>query len=246
MKKLLLFFVLFLLAGSTVNAAGIPTVDVVANTLNMSELAESIQHTANQIEQITNQVQQITQLDRQFAAITGSYDMGKLLNGSYQRQIRRFMPNNWFEVKQLCKKAGIPTNLAEAVAAAKKAQEEGEYYPTNEVYRMTDQNAAIRYENEGDRIYATMGLSQTAFNRTEQHIDDLETISERIDSANDLKAAIDLGNRIDTENALLTTELIRQTSILNLQEAERREEMRNKLGAEMAKCDMTIPSLIDD
>lgn len=250
MKKFL--FALFSSCFIAVNAiaSGIPTVDILGNAIKSSDLLESVRQTSNQtkqifnqIQQIRNQVQQLTQLEQQFKAMTGNYNMGGLLNSKVNRQMRRYLPRDWFELKQLLKKAGIPTSLNDAIQKAKDARKEGEQYPADTVFGDPDQKHAKSYEEEGQRLYATMGASQAAYKLTDQRLDDIESMSDQIDSANDLKAAVDLGNRIDTENAMLMNEMIRQISILNMQQAEQREYWRNQTGADLHRSDMTIPDI---
>lgn len=250
MKTLAHAVIIVLLCATPAAAGGIPVFDSINNMVATSSMIEDIQHTANQIkqlanqyQQISNQVDQIRRMDMQYGTITGNYNMGAFLNNPFQKQLRRYLPRNWYELKQLLKKAGIPSNLGDAVKKAQQARKRGEHYPSGSVFTDPQQKHALSYEEEGDRLYATMGASQAAYERTGQNLEDIEAMTDQIDQANDLKAAVDLGNRIGTENGMLINELIRQISILNIQQAESREQWRNHAGADLHRADMTVPDI---
>jgi type IV secretion system protein VirB5 len=250
MKTLAHAVIIVLLCAAQAGAGGIPVFDSINNMVATSSMIEDLQHTANQIkqlanqyQQIRNQVAQIRQMDVQHGTITGNYNMGAFLNNPFQKQLRRYLPGNWYELKELLKKAGIPTSLGDAIKKAREARKRGEQYPTGTIFTDTEQVHAVAYAEEGDRLYAAMGASQTAYERTNQNLENIEAMTDQIDQANDLKAAVDLGNRIGAENAMLINELIRQISILNIQQAESREQWRNQAGADLHRADMAIPDI---
>ncbi len=254
MKKFLVAFLLIFFTAVHAGASGIPTVDILGNVLNATDLIQTIMQTlkqakqiANQVQQIRNQIAQLEQMEKEFESMSGNYNMGELINGPAQHDMRRYLPGKWASMQTLSVDNGVPPSVRDklriAINLARRARSKGEQYRTEDIFLSKDQKSAKIYEGEGRSIYSTMGATQATFDQTGKRIGELENITEEIDKAEDLKAAMDLGNRIDSENAMLMNELIRQLSIMNIQQTEQRGYRHNQTGADFEKTDMTLPDL---
>ena len=248
MKRLILPIIALCLTPA-VKAAGIPTIDVtniVQTTIsaleNVEQTVQQAQQIQNQVDQITNQLEQIQQLRDQYETLTGDYGLGDLLNGTIEKDLRRYTPRNWEETLAIYQVGGLPGSQNDAVVAARRSREEGEDYTADDIFSNVDNKKARMFLRNAARIYSTMGVSQSAFEKTNQRLDTVEELSNNIDTAVDLKAAVDLGNRVDIEQAVLLNELVRQINILNLQMAETREYGHNQLAGDHSAFGDEIPT----
>lgn len=79
------------IAPTTASATGIPVFDGAAAAQDALKLAQLVEQVAKSATQIENQVKQIQELQAQVKALTGSRNMGKLLENTAKSQI----PDEW-------------------------------------------------------------------------------------------------------------------------------------------------------
>lgn len=226
--------------GSTpkASASGIPVVDV-------SNLAQAIQDYSNQIEQITNQFEQIQnqvkqieslkdqyeQQVKEFESMTGSYDMGKLLNSIQDKEARDYIPHSWEDTLAVLEGGGLTGSQSDVERIMKDRIEQGQIHPDDELFpteQAKNSPSAQRYLQTKANVYATIGISQATFDSSRDRLDNIEGLMEQIDTATDPKAAQDLQNRIIAENAVLTNEIVRQQAVTNLALSKQQEQKLNE------------------
>ena len=232
--------------------SGIPTVDVAnitQTTITAFETAEQTVKLAeqieNQVQQIKKQVENIKQLDKQFQAMTGNYDMGKLINDVYYKNLRRHIPSNWQETLKILQNGGLPGYQAGARNYGLAARDEGQYYKYNDIYISENDHNKKSFKREVDRTYVNMGVGQHTYNKTAENTEAIEQLGEQIDKASDLKAAIDLQNRTVVEVAHLLNEVVRIQSASHIQGAQSMENNINRKALNIKLSDPRMPSLKD-
>jgi|GEM_PF-1471727 len=244
-NTLLLTFSLSL--SSNLYATGIPTVDIANIIQTTSTALEQFQQTANQAEQIANQVQQIqnqveqlTKLDEQFEAMTGNYGLGQLLNSEAEKNLRRFVPTSWQDTLAIMESGAMPGHQSQVQDAIRAAQQNGERYSAAEIFQSINTDEAVEYVKQANKIFTSMGISQSAYSATEQRYEHIEQLTDQIDTATDLKASQDLQNRILTESTAYLNELIRQVSVMNIQSSEQREQQHNQNADDRRSSNATL------
>lgn len=232
---------------NTATASGIPTVDIVgnlqellANALRESEHLEAIAQGAQQIQNqlqniqelknsVQNELTQIAQLDDQILAMTGFNEYSQLFNGDLERELRRTLPSNLDEFVAIYDN---DDSSNEAAAETQKARETEAFKP-EDIYSADNTSiAAQNYKQSAESIYSTIGVSQLAYKKSNEKLDQLENMMDELDNTDDMKAAIDLNNRIGMENAMLMNELIKQITLLNIQQGKAREQAHLRSGAD--------------
>ena len=241
MRKLLAIVSLSLMgATSPAFASGIPTVDV-ANILQTTISAiEAVEQTANQVIQIQRQIDQYQQQVAQFQSITGNYNMGTLLNSAAYRDARRMVPRTWQETLDMLDGAVAAANQVETQNAARDARAAGRRFAAPDIYPDVTTPDAVEYIRQANQVFTQLGVGQSNYSRTEQRVTNIEDLSGQIDTANDLKAAIDLQNRLIAENGILMAELIRLQSANHINAAEERLDEMNRRAADVAMAEGTI------
>jgi len=231
-------------------AAGIPTIDV-ANILQTTISAlESVQQTANQIEQIANQIDQFNklqeQLDQQFAqfeSITGDYGLSDLLNGPNQQAARRAIPTSWQETLALLESGSAPGHQQDFLNAAVRAQEELQTYQPGDIYEDVDAEIAQKRIADANSAFAQFGVGEGNYNEADRRTETVEGLIGSIAAQNDLKAAIDLNNRLAGENALLLSQLIKLIASSHINDAEQRINEVNRAATDTWMSNPFIPEL---
>lgn len=234
------------------DASGIPTVDI-ANILQTTVSAfENIEQVANQITQIQNQIDQFTKLEEQLAqqivqfdSITGTYNMGGLLNDSTYRNLRRSLPTSWQDTLAMIEAATAAAHQQKIQDAARDAQAAGRQFAAGGIYLDVTQPDAVRYIRRANQIFTQMGIGISDFEATDRRLTNVEDLSDKIDTATDLKAAIDLQNRINAEQAVLIAELIRLQAAGHIAQAQGQEDELNRRAADVDMADGTIAAFPD-
>lgn len=247
MNKIMLCF---LLSSTQAMAGGIPTFDAAGNVQALITAVESVAQTKQQLEEIKNQVDQFKKLDEQlsqqidqFRAITGSYDIGRLLNSDEYKAARRYVPQEWDETIDLIEGLYNGGGLESLQAYAQSAQSDDINYTVDDLYQDTQTRDAQLYVKESNAAVAQLSVGKSTFSRSRQSIEDMEVLTGNIDSATDLKAALDLQNRIQAQKGILMAELIRLQSAAHINESEQRINDHNFRAADTAMSLGIIPSI---
>lgn len=246
-KQITILIVSALVFSGTASASGIPTVDV-ANIIQTTTTAlNSISQVANQVEQIRNQIdqfnklqEQLTQQVRQFDSISGNYNMGTLLNNPAYQDARRFIPTTWQETLDQLDGAMAAAHQRQTQQAARDARAAGQRFAAPAIYPDITEPDAVEYIRQANQVFTQMGVGQSNYQQTPQRITNMEDLGAEIDTATDLKAAIDLQNRINVEQGILMAELIRLNSASHINDTERRADELNRRAADVAMSEGAI------
>lgn len=82
-----------------------------------------------------------------------------------------------------------------------------------------DSNSRRYYALKSQTILAARAASQLDYNKIQDQIAYQQMLQQQIEKTNDLKAAVDLNNRIQVEGNLINLEILRQVSLSNQQQA---------------------------
>lgn len=239
-----------LLVSAQSHAGGIPTFDAAGNVQAVVSAVQNVQQVKNQYDQIRNQIAQFNKLDEQlsqqieqFRAITGNYDMGTLLNDNEYQAARRFVPREWDQTIDLIEGLYNGGGLENLQGYIERSHSEDISYTADEIYQDTATEDAQQYVKESNASVAQLSVGKSNYSRSMQHIEDMEMLTGEIDSASDLKAAIDLQNRIQAEKGILMAELIRLQSAAHINESEIRVNDHNLSAADTAMARGVIPNI---
>jgi hypothetical protein len=83
------------------------------------------------------------------------------------------------------------------------------------------------YALQAQTILAARAASHLDYNKIERQIQYQQMLQQQIEKANDLKAAVDLNNRIHIESNLINLEILRQVALLNQQQAVTQQASMN-------------------
>lgn len=172
-------------------------------------------------QQYDNSQSRLSEIQKVRGNSEGNYGFGNLLDGQEYKAKREWSPDNWQDaLKGLS--GGNPERYKELVdqynSANKKTLSEsdfdkGESAENGEIYQAQIQS------NRTASVTATY-----AFNDIKNHIEHIEAISQKIESAPNQKAATDLNTRMNAEIAYTQVEVLKQLALMNEQTAERNSE----------------------
>lgn len=211
--KITLFTVLILnLWTHSVSATGIPVFDFAAFLGALESYISSIEQISNQVNQIRRLDKQIKTMDSQVDALTGSRNMGMLLNTPDFQAIRRWLPEDMQQTVSIMAAGGgavsLDGKLAEldALLAIYDLVQHPGRVPIGDI---PAKRVAINQHSAGTAL-VTAGISQAAMNQAnDNHLVTIESLIGEINNTTDLKASVDLNSRIVAQNALLINDLLR-------------------------------------
>lgn len=152
----------------------------------------------------------------QLNAIIGSYGYGDLLNGSQDLEKRKWSADTWDDALQGLS-GGNDQRYQELVSAYK------DQHPSlskDEVSKGSSDVYAADYQQMVETNQAANVQASYAFEEVNEHLDNINELSKKIEEAENSKAIADLNARINAEIAYLQVEQIKAISILNEQMAQ--------------------------
>lgn len=197
---------------TTAGAQGIPVYD---NTQNINQLKEI----ANMIEQLDNMQDQLRRQTEMRDAMSGGRNMGDLLNGSIERDMRRYAPDQLEDLMMGKNMGGSQSGVQNAYTRLNndfKPLTPAEYDPYGQNHPRSK-----AYERQVQSTFAALSASEGAYNNAAKRNENYETILEELNTTTDIKAAIDLQTRANIENGMVLNELTRLISLQMQQEAAR-------------------------
>jgi len=217
-QKGVIAFILAMSMTTSAYSTGIPTVDV-ANILQTSMTAlENIQQTMQMIESFETQVEQFEQQIKQYESMTGSYGMGTLLNSVSDTQFRRWAPESWRDTLAVIQSGGVPGSSSSFSTALNHYEDQYQVKYSADLYEDAAQlghraRATTYYDNYVANNLMTMSIGDAAYSDTGKRTENIEALTNQIDKASDLKAAIDLNNRLMAQNLHYQNEIIRLLAV---------------------------------
>jgi len=178
---------------------GIPVVDVLNIVQTTTTALENIQQTMQMVQSFDTQVQQYEQEIKSYQNMSGSYGMGNLLTDSSDTATRRWAPANWQDTLAVIQSGGIPGSNSNINAAMTNNKDKLKMQFSPQVYTTTNgkmaRNAAY-YDTNVSTNLAAMSLSDAAYSTTDERTDNIDELASHIDSADSMKEAMDLNNRL--------------------------------------------------
>lgn len=190
--------------------AGIPVIDA-------GSIAQAVQQVVQLRTQINNQISQIQQMEAQYKSITGSRNLGQLLNDP---ALRNYLPQDYANVYDAIK-SGNSSKLSRSLDNLAK-QEKG---------YSAQKNGAERYATQS---LISKASSIEALEAQAKRLDNIQNLMGQINMANDPKAAQDLSNRLSAEQAMVQSEQVKINLMAQLNEANLRlaREQRDQESAD--------------
>lgn len=195
---------LLLASAGAANAQGIPVIDI-------ANLVQSIMQVINDVTKIQNQVEQIEQLRSQVNAITGSRNLGTILNSA---GLNNYVPADAFSFLDSVGSSGY-SGLTSTGKALRDA---------GMIYNCLDQPGSARAGCQAalGLPYQHKGLLQDAMRSASGRLAQINGLMARINSTSDQKAALEIQARIGAENALLAHEMTQIQMLQGLADSEER------------------------
>ena len=185
-----------------------------------SNYSEAVTQFNQMVKTYQSQLQQLQQQIQQTSALTGTRNMGSLLNGPAEADLRRFLPADWQNTMKMNGANNLGSNAA---------QTQGLYNSYYSTYAPVTGAAAVSKDPAGpvaqsiDRntqtTYAAMAASESSYNGVSPRTGTYENLLQQVNTTTDLKSSIDLQSRINAENGMAINELVRLNSIQVQQKA---------------------------
>src|SRR5688572_11467084 len=176
-------------------------------------------------DQLANARNQLTQAQAQFAALTGSRGMERLLEGA----TRNYLPPDWAVFERTLRR--VETSYA-ALGAQVEAVIQGNAVLTPEqtAHLVPDQREQLEAARQSAALLQV--TSRQALQVSSERFSTLQALIDAIPTATDSKAALDLQARIAAEQAMLQNEHTKLMVFYQTVEAE--ERAREQRARELA------------
>jgi len=186
----------------------------ITNQIN-SNILRSQNASLNAQQNILTSQKDIESLMKQVhASVTGNSGWGTYNSHDYQSY--GDAARNWSGVMQMTQNGMGNGDLGQAIKAlAKEFPIEKNTFNNG----ITDPRAQRYYEIESQTILAQRAAGQLDYNKVQDQIGHQQMLQGQIENTKDLKAAVDLNNRIQVESNLINLEILRQQALSNQQQA---------------------------
>ncbi len=192
---------------SPAQAGGIPVFDGVAvghAITQLNEMAKDYQTQLDQLEQ---------SLDT-YNSLTGTRNIGDLLNSSADQDLRRALPDDLQDMIGI----GSASNLG-----ASSLETQGFYNDLLTTYDpisgadlfASDPNGSLAsaHDRHSNTTYAALAASQSSYNAASKRLEGYEALLDQLNGSPDLKQSVDLLARISVENGILMNELMKMQAL---------------------------------
>jgi type IV secretion system protein VirB5 len=191
----------------------------------VNEIVQMAQQLRVLQDQLVNARSQLTQAQAQFAALTGSRGMERLLEGA----TRNYLPPDWAVFERTLRR--VETSYA-ALGAQVEAVIQGNAVLTPEqtAHLVPDQREQLEAARQSAALLQV--TSRQALQVSSERFGTLQALIDAIPTATDSKAALDLQARIAAEQAMLQNEHTKLMVFYQTVEAE--ERAREQRARELA------------
>jgi len=204
MKRTLLLFFIVSMALSTASYADW-LIDIFHVLLKSQGIQTDMLHQQYSIERLMKDLNE---------HMTGNSGMGTYELRDYQSYGRG--GENWSSIIRMAESGG------DSSALGQKMREIAHQFPAdinaiNQV--ITDPRTRDYYRAQSETIVATRAASQLDFDRVQEQIAHQQMLQKQIEKTQDVKAAMDLSNRIQVEGNLIQLSMLRELALANQQQA---------------------------
>ncbi|MBL0726122.1 type IV secretion system protein [Piscinibacter sp. HJYY11] len=192
------------LGGTQARAQGIPVIDI-------ANLVQTIMQVLNDYTDTANQIEQLTQLETQVRSITGSRNLGQILNNP---ALRNYIPPEAHAVLNTVTTAGYGGLTGTARQLRDAAM----------VYNCLDRQGTDRTTCQAGlaQPYQQKALLQDAMVAAGGRLRQINGLMDQINATDDQKAAQEIQARIGAESALLAHELSQIQMLQGMADSEER------------------------
>jgi len=207
------------------HAAGIPVVDGASIAQNAANFLQEMLEMAKQLEMLQSQ---LSQQIKEYESLTGDRGMGALLDG----QVKNYIPDNWKSALAILDK---PSGYSKLSSAVQDILESNKILSDSEVSRFGPNTRRV-LEDQRKAVATYQALSGASLDNASERFGALQELTNKIGSATDPKAILDLQARIQSEQTSLTNEANKLQALsetLRAQEAlreQRRREINSRSG----------------
>lgn len=195
MKKILMGTLVAAAFGATTPSyAQIPVTDAASIATDVMNHVENI---AKSVEQISQLKSQLDQMQRQYQALTGSRNLGAILNDP---RFKSYLPSDWQTIYDSVRTGGY----AGLSGTARAVYAETRKFDACERIKIADEQIACQaraVKAAQDKAFAV-----DAFDRSKERLTQIEQIMGRINTTDDPKAIAELQGRISSEQAMIQNE----------------------------------------
>ncbi len=211
LRHLLITACMVIALPSSSYSGGIPVIDAA----NLAKMAEEMATMQRQLDQMTTayskQLEQLDQAVQQTGAVTGTRQMGSLLNGAEEQQMRHYVPDNMGDLLGGGQNIPVASTVPQDFTRLRE-----EYQPLapedfGESAAALPGNAAYLERNNSD--YAALATSQAAYRNAGNRMKGYEAMLKELNETQDVKGSVDLLARISAENGIIMNEMIRLQSL---------------------------------
>ncbi len=196
--------------------ADAPVIDFAAVT-NLIKSYKQLKTQYDLLHQTYQNAQQ--QLDRAKALVNdneGHYGFGGLKDSASDFKNRQWSPSSWKQTLQGLS-GGNSARYQELVSLYKR---DHPTLPTAEYEKGASKERATAYEQSVEVNRAAVVNSTYAFDNIKTHLDTLHALTQKIDTAPNTKAAMDLNSRIVAESAYIQAQELKMQIVTNQQLAQ--------------------------
>ena len=182
------------IAMSSTAFAQIPVTDVASITTQVTNQVETIAKWKMQYDQM---VSQINQMQQQYASMTGTRNLGQIMNNP---SLRDYLPNDWQGVYDSVRTGGYSglTGRAQSVYEANKI------YDACAHYKVAEQRTAC--EAHAVKPSQDKAFALDAYDKAKGRLTQIDGLMSQINGTTDPKAIAELQGRIAAEQALIQNE----------------------------------------
>jgi type IV secretion system protein VirB5 len=170
----------------------------------VTDSASIAQQVTNQVEtvakwkmQYDQMITQIDQLKQQYASVTGSRNLGQILNNA---ELRDYLPDDWQTVYDSVKHNGY----AGLSGTGLMVYDQNKVYDACQHLTITQQRMAC--ETQAVKGAQDKGFAMDAYDKAKSRIDQIDQLMAKIDQTPDPKAIAELQGRLTAEQALIQNE----------------------------------------
>lgn len=196
-------------SSNTAKASGIPVIDAANMTQNLMSHVEDIAKFVEQIEQLKAQ---LTQMQQQYEALTGSRNLGDILNNP---AFQDYLPADWQNVYKSLQNGGY-SGLTGTAAAIRDANR---LFDTCAAKQGQDKTLCERAASKAAQDKA---FADDAFDRARSRWDQIEGLMRQINQTHDPKGIAELQARIASETAMIQNEQVKMNLYAMAAQAEDR------------------------
>lgn len=185
-------------------ALGILLSSPVIAQIPVTDSASIAQQVTNQVEtvakwkmQYDQMITQIGQLKQQYASVTGSRNLGQILNNA---ELRDYLPEDWQAVYDSVKHNGY----AGLSGTGLMVYDQNKVYDACQHQTITQQRIAC--ETQAVKGAQDKGFALDAYDKAKSRIDQIDQLMAKIDQTPDPKAIAELQGRLTAEQALIQNE----------------------------------------